>query len=134
MDSGFTDRVFFDTIMAMQYAVIETGGKQYKITKGQTVDVDSLNLESGESVNFDKVLLVVSDGSVEIGEPYVANASVAAKVIDAVKGEKVRAARFQAKSRQRRVTGFRPQFTRVEISDIKVGSNKQKETKKTKSE
>ncbi len=131
---GFTDRVFFDTIVPMQYAVIETGGKQYKITKGQVFDVDSLGLKAGDKVNFDKVLLLVSDGSVEIGMPYLAGAAVSAKVIDSVKGDKVRSARFQAKSRHRRVTGFRPQFTRVEISDIQVGSNTQKETKKTKSE
>lgn len=118
----------------MQYAVIESGGKQYKITKGQTLDVDSLNLDAGKTVNFDKVLLVVSDGNVDVGEPYLSNVSVTGKVVDSIKGDKVRAARFQAKSRQRRVTGFRPRFTRVEISDIKVGSSKQKEAKKTKSE
>lgn len=131
---GFTDRVFFDTIMPMQYAVIETGGKQYKITKGQTFDVDSLGLQAGDAVNFDKVLLFVSDGAVEVGTPYLTNAVVTGKVIDGLKGEKVRAARFQAKSRHRRVTGFRAQLTRVEVSDIQIGSSKQKETKKTKSE
>lgn len=118
----------------MQYAVIETGGKQYKITKGQVLDVDSLNLEAGENINFDKVLLVVSDGAVEVGAPYLANAAVTAKVVDSFKGDKIRVARFQAKSRYRRVTGFRPNLTKIEISDIQVGSNKQKETKKTKSE
>ena len=118
----------------MQYAVIETGGKQYKIIKGQVLDVDSLNLEAGENVNFDKVLLVVSDGSVEVGAPYLANATVAGKVVDSIKGDKIRVARFQAKSRHRRVTGFRARLTKIEISDIQVDSNKQKETKKSKSE
>jgi large subunit ribosomal protein L21 len=131
---GFTDRIFFDTIVPMQYAIIETGGKQYKITKGQTFDFDSLGLNAGDAVTFDKVLLHVTDGAVEIGMPYVAGAVVSGKVVDNLQGEKVRAARFQAKSRHRRVTGFRAQLTRVEISDIKVSSSKQKETKKAKSE
>lgn len=121
---GFTDRDFFDTIMPMQYAVIETGGKQYKITKGQTFDVDNLGLQAGDLVNFDKVLLFVSDSSVEVGTPYLPGAVVAGKVVDTLKGKKVRAARFQAKSRHRRVTGFRAMLSRVEISDIQVGSNK----------
>lgn len=127
---GFTDHVFFDTIMAMQYAVIETGGKQYKITKGQVLDVDSLNLEAGENVNFDKVLLVVSDGAVDVGAPYLANAAVSAKVVESLKGDKLRISRFKAKTRNRKVTGFRPKLTKVEISDIKVGSSSQKEAKK----
>jgi large subunit ribosomal protein L21 len=131
---GFTDRVFFDTIMPMQYAVIETGGKQYKITKGQTFDVDSLGLNTGDPVTFDKVLLLVSEGSVEVGMPYLAGAIVSGKVVDNLKGDKIRAARFQAKSRHRRVTGFRAHLSRIEISDIQVTSNKPKETKKAKSE
>ena len=118
----------------MQYAVIETGGKQYKINKGEIVDVDNLNLEQGNTITFDKVLLVVSDGAVEIGMPYVENATVAARVVDSIKGEKVRSARYRAKSHYRRVTGFRPNHTRIEISDIKVDTKKQKETKKAKKE
>jgi large subunit ribosomal protein L21 len=131
---GFTTEVFFDTIVPMQYAIIETGGKQYKITKGQTFDVDNLGLNAGDSVNFDKVLLFVSDGAVEIGMPYVAGAVVSGKIVENLQGEKVRAARFQAKSRHRRVTGFRAQLSRVEVSDINVSSSKQKESKKAKSE
>ena len=118
----------------MQYAVIETGGKQYKIIKGQSFDVDNLDLKSGDTVQFDKVLLHVSDGTIDIGTPYLPGAIVAGKVVQEVKGDKVRAARFQAKSRHRRVTGFRARLTRVEISDIQVDSNKQKATKKAKSD
>jgi large subunit ribosomal protein L21 len=115
----------------MQYAVIETGGKQYKITNGDVLEVDRLNVKAGESIALDKVLLTVNDGSVEIGAPYLEGVTVSAKVVDNFRGEKIRAARFRAKSNYHRVTGFRAELTRLEISDIQVGSKKQKESKKT---
>lgn len=115
----------------MSYAVIETGGKQYKITNGATVTVDSLGLKEGENVTFDKVLLMVTDKGVEVGAPYLANIKLTGKVVDNVKGDKVRAERFRAKSHYHRVTGFRAQMTRVVFDDILTDSKKQKETKKS---
>lgn len=115
----------------MQYAVIETGGKQYKISSGDVLEVDRLNVKAGDSVMLDKVLLMVKDGIVEIGAPYLEGVSVAAKVVDNFRGEKVRAARFRAKSHYHRVTGFRAELTRLEISDIQTGSKQQKEPKKS---
>ena len=115
----------------MQYAVIETGGKQYKIMSGDVLEVDRINAKAGDAVILDKVLLVVNDGNVEIGAPYLEGVKVSAKVVDNIRGEKIRAARFRAKSRHRRVTGFRAELTRLEISDIQTGSKQQKEPKKT---
>lgn len=118
----------------MNYAVIETGGKQYKITQGETLDIDRLDVEKGAALTFDKVLLVVSDTGLELGSPYVANAMVTATVVDNIKGEKVRAARFRAKSHYHRVSGFRPQHTRIAIGEIQMGAKKEKVAKKVKSE
>ncbi len=118
----------------MNYAVIETGGKQYRISEGQTLDVDNLNLSEGDSVTFDKVLLYVNNGNVVVGTPYLSNVTVRASVVENRKGEKVIAARFKAKSNYHRVSGFRPYLTRVTISDIKLTDKKEKETKKANNE
>lgn len=102
----------------MQYAVIESGGKQYTINTGDTISIQNLNKEVGEAVSFDKVLLVVNDGKVSLGTPYVANAVVDAKVVGNKKGEKIFVAKFKAKSKYRRYNGHRQAHTQVEIAKI----------------
>ncbi len=101
----------------MEYAVIETGGKQYRVAPGQIIEVDKLEASNG-SVSFENVLLYVSDAGVQIGKPYLVNMSVAGKVLKSGKGDKIRVARFTAKSRHRRVVGFRPQITTVQIEKV----------------
>jgi large subunit ribosomal protein L21 len=102
----------------MEYAVVESGGKQYKVRSGEIISIDRA-VGVKESLIFDKVLLYVNDGEVKIGAPYVGNVSVTAKVIaPAVLGKKVRVGRFTAKSRHRRVVGFRPVTTQVQIEKI----------------
>lgn len=103
----------------MQYAVIETGGKQYKVNVGDSLSVESLGLEVGKNVSFEKVMLLVSDGKVEIGVPYLENVEVIGKVTDNKKGEKIRVAKFKAKSRYRRVMGHRQHLSQVLIEAIK---------------
>lgn len=104
----------------MNYAVIQTGGKQYKVEKGTTLVVDKLNdLKEGSDTTFDKVLLFVEEGKVTLGKPFVAGAVVVAKVIaEDFKGEKIRVAKFLAKSRYRKVMGHRSRLSKVEISSI----------------
>ncbi len=111
----------------MKYAVFASGGKQYKVTEGQTVDLEKLAVQAGESVNFDNVLLYVSDGAVKIGQPQLDDVTVTAKVVDQVKGDKIRVAKFKAKARYRKVIGHRQHLTRVQIETIAAkGEKKQK--------
>jgi len=105
----------------MKYAIIQTGGKQYKVSEGDTVTVEKLENAVGQKVAFDQVLLLVN-GSVYIGQPYVAGVTVAGKVIDQVKGKKIRVAKFKAKARYRRVSGHRQQLTKVLIEKIEANS------------
>lgn len=109
----------------MKYVVIETGGKQYKVMPGATIDIQGHgSTKKGEEISFDKVLLHTSDGVVQVGSPYLENVDVKAKVIDHVRGKKVRVARFKAKSRHRRVYGHRDQIARVAIESIEIKSPK----------
>jgi large subunit ribosomal protein L21 len=102
----------------MEFAVIATGGKQYRVKKGQILRVEKLGVEEGQTVTFDKVLLI--EGSdVKIGTPEVKGASVSAKVTKAGKGKKVEVIKYKAKSRYYKKRGHRQPFTEVSITDIK---------------
>jgi len=102
----------------MKYAVIASGGKQYKVTEGQVLEVDKIKAEPGSNYAFDKVLLSVDGDTVNVGAPYLANIAVMAKVLEQIKGDKVRVAKFKAKVRYRKVQGFRAQLTRVEVTSL----------------
>ena len=103
-----------------QYAIISWGGQQYRVAAGEEIDVLGLgDKKEGEKVSFDEVLLV-KNKEVKIGQPLVAKANVEAEVLNQFRGEKVRAATYRAKSRYRRVKGFRPDLTRVKIVSINV--------------
>ena len=115
----------------MEYVVIEVGGKQYRVVPGQILDVDSLKGEKGQ-VSFDKVLLHVTGESVAIGKPYLTNVVVTAKVVNDFRGKKLRVARFTAKSRHRRVVGFRAALTRIQIDKITNGTKTAEKPAKTK--
>lgn len=102
----------------MEYVVFRTGGKQHKVSKGDIIEVDKLPNEKDKEVLFSDVLLSVSNGRTKIGKPRVEGVKVKARVLDQIKGEKIRVAKFKAKVRYRRVIGFRPRFTRLQIEDI----------------
>lgn len=102
----------------MKYAVIRTGGKQYRVAEGDKIEVDKLEIEKGESFTFDEVLLLVDGEKVKVGQPLVKGVKVKAKVVDQIKGKKIRVATFKAKSRYRRVKGFRSRLTKVKIGKI----------------
>lgn len=105
----------------MEYAVIRTGGKQYRVKPGDVIEVDKLPVLKDQSITFDDVLLWVLDGQVKVGTPIVSDVKVKAKVLDQKKGEKIRIAKFKAKVRYRRVMGFRAQLTRIQIEKIESG-------------
>jgi large subunit ribosomal protein L21 len=99
------------------YAIVETGGKQYKVTAGQVLDVELLPQQSGEQVELDRVLMVVDGKNVTVGTPVVKGAAVKATVTDRVKGDKVRIFKYTGK-RYRRRLGHRQQYTRLQIDEI----------------
>jgi large subunit ribosomal protein L21 len=102
----------------MEYAIIQSGGKQYKATVGRILEIDKINAESGNTHTFESVLLYVNDGDSKIGHPLLNDISVTGKILDQIKGEKIRVAKFKAKARYRRVQGHRQQLTRVQITGI----------------
>lgn len=115
----------------MQYAVIKSGGKQYKVNVGDTLELDKLTVEK-DKIIFDEVLLLVADGKVTVGKPSIKGALVEATLLEQKKGEKIRVARFKAKSRYRKVTGFRAHLSVVKIDKINYGSKSvSKKTDKT---
>lgn len=101
----------------MEYVVFETGGKQYRVKVGDIIEIDQINGSNG-SISFDKILLQVTLGEVKIGKPYLQGVSLSAKILGNFRGEKIRVARFKAKSRYRRVRGFRSAKTRIQIEKI----------------
>ena len=100
------------------YAVIETGGKQYRVEVGTELEVELLEAGPGESVAFDRVLLVADGDAASIGRPVVANASVAAEVVRRERGEKLISFKYRPKARRRVKKGHRQELTRIRISDI----------------
>ncbi|OGY99462.1 MAG: 50S ribosomal protein L21 [Candidatus Liptonbacteria bacterium RIFCSPLOWO2_01_FULL_52_25] len=100
------------------FAIIETGGKQYRVSAGTKVKVERLDVQPGESVSFDKVLLRVDGEKVKIGTPYISGASVAAKVSREGRDRKVIVFKYHSKTRQRKKKGHRQPFTEVEVVSI----------------
>jgi len=102
------------------YAVIETGGKQYKVIEGQTIEVEKLPQEVGETVELDRVLLVVDDDKVVTGTPTVEGAKVSATVILQARRRKVIVFKYKTRERYRRKKGHRQAFTRLRIGEIRA--------------
>lgn len=100
------------------YAIIQTGGKQYRVSEGDVVSIEKLTAAEGEEVVFDQVLTVVADGDVKIGKPVLEGAKVTAKVVEHGKGEKILVFKYKAKSNYRKRQGHRQPYTKVEISKI----------------
>lgn len=113
----------------MEYAIVKTGGKQYKVSDGSIIEIDRLDEEKDKEVILDKVLLWVYDGQVKIGKPNLSNVKIKTRVIDNIKGDKIKVAKFKAKARYRRMMGFRPHITRLEIKKIEASSSNVKSIK-----
>ncbi len=102
------------------YAIVKTGGKQYKVAEGDTIFVEKLEADEGESVVFDQVLTVVNDADVKIGRPMVDGAKVTGKVMAHGKGKKILVFKYKAKSNYRKRQGHRQPFTKVVIEKIEA--------------
>jgi large subunit ribosomal protein L21 len=100
------------------YAIVETGGKQYRVKPGDTVAVEKLAGEPGEILDLNQVLLVAGEGEPHVGSPGVAGAVVRAEVVSQFRGDKIIIFRYKSKVRYRRKTGHRQSLTRLLITDI----------------
>lgn len=107
-------------VLHTMYAVIETGGKQYRVSPGQTVEVELLPAEPGSSVALDRVLLVSADGKTLVGQPTVPGASVVATVAREGRGKKIVVFKYKSKKRYRRTQGHRQDYTYLMITDIQA--------------
>jgi large subunit ribosomal protein L21 len=107
--------------MKIMYAIVETGGKQYKVSSGDTMKVDKLTEESGSAVTLDKVLAIIDDKKSKLGKPYVKGAEVKAEVIGAVKGDKVIVHKQRPRKVYRKTNGHRQQYTALKINEIVIG-------------
>ena len=111
-DSAFESEVLF------VFAVIETGGKQYKVTEGDVVFVEKLDVSEGETVTFDKVLAVSSGENFSAGAPYVEGATVTANVVKNGKAKKIHVLKYKAKKNEKKKIGHRQPYTKVQITAI----------------
>ncbi|MEJ6564804.1 MAG: 50S ribosomal protein L21 [Burkholderiales bacterium] len=100
------------------YAVIKTGGKQYKVATGEKLKIETLGAEVGENIALDQVLMVVDGANVSIGTPTLAGASVAATVLGHGRGKKVKIFKLRRRKHYKRQQGHRQNFTEVVIGDI----------------
>jgi large subunit ribosomal protein L21 len=104
--------------MANDFAVIETGGKQYRVSAGTKVKVEKLDVNAGDKVIFDTVLLTSMGDVVKVGAPYVAGAKTEAKVLGDGKGKKVIVFKYHSKTRARKKKGHKQEYTELEITKI----------------
>ncbi|MHB1158771.1 MAG: 50S ribosomal protein L21 [Chloroflexota bacterium] len=100
------------------YAVVEAGGKQYKVEVGQTVDVEHIAAEIGDTVELGRVLMVSTDEGLRLGNPVLAGAKVTGSVVQHGRGKKIIVFRYKPKTRYRKKTGHRQSFTRVAVQNI----------------
>lgn len=105
----------------MKYAVIKTGGKQYKVAEGDIIEVERLPIVPDDTITFPEVLLYTAEGVSLIGQPLLDGVTVSGKVLANMRGEKIRVAKFKAKARYRRVTGHRQELTQIRIDSITDG-------------
>ena len=103
------------------YAIIRTGGKQFRAEPGQTIKVPSLKAEVGDSITFDEVLVAQTDDSVKVGTPVVDGATVTGEVVEHGKGKKVIVFKWKRRKNYRRKQGHRQKFTAVRIDEIQAG-------------
>ena len=117
------------------YAVVMTGGKQYRVSAGDKIRVEKLNAEAGSTVSLDKVLVIGGEGETMVGAPYVEGASVEAEVVENGKADKVIIFKYKAKKDYRKKQGHRQPYTELKINGISVnGAKKSKAAEAPKTE
>ena len=104
------------------YAVIETGGKQYKVELGSELEVELLDVEPGQEINLERVLLVGDGQTTAVGQPIVADAAVSARVLRQDRGEKTISFKYRPKARRRVKKGHRQELTVLKITEVRLGS------------
>ena len=102
------------------YAVLETGSKQYRVSTGDTLEIERLAVDAGQPITFDRVLMVNNDGKVIVGSPTVTSASVVADVVEHIRGEKKIAYKMKRRKGYRKTIGHRQELTVVKIKEIKA--------------
>ncbi len=113
------------------YAIIESGGKQYRVTPGQTIDVERLDIAEGDTVELDKVLLIADGEQLTVGSPTIDGAMVVATSKGEAKGKKVVVFKYKPKVRYRKKTGHRQLYTRLAIDKISQPGTETEKPKKT---
>ena len=108
----------------MAYAIIKTGGRQYRVAEGDTIDVDLLDVEAGKTATFGDVLMYSDSGKLTHGDPLISGAKVTAEVIEERKDKKVIAFKFKRRKGYHRTVGHRRKLSRVKIKSISVGVKK----------
>ena len=99
------------------FAVIETGGKQYKVSEGDVIFVEKLGVEDGAEYTFDKVLAIGAD-TLTVGAPYIAGATVSATVVNSGRGKKIYVLKYKSKKNEKKKIGHRQDYTKVQINKI----------------
>ena len=102
------------------FAVIETGGKQYKVQEGDVLFIEKIDAEAESTVKFDKVLAISDDAGFKVGAPLIDGASVDAKVIKQGKGKKIYVLKYKPKKNEKKKMGHRQLYTKVEITKIEA--------------
>jgi large subunit ribosomal protein L21 len=115
----------------MAYAIIKTGGHQYRVAEGDTIDVDLLDLEAGKQATFGDVLMYADGDKLTHGDPLISGAKVTGEVVEQRKDKKVIAFKFKRRKGYHRTVGHRRKLTRVKIKSISVGAKKTTAAKKT---
>jgi large subunit ribosomal protein L21 len=108
----------------MAYAIIKTGGRQYRVAEGETIDVDLLEVEAGKTATFGQVLMYADGNKLTHGDPLISGAKVTAEVIEQRKDKKVIAFKFKRRKGYHRTVGHRRKLTRVKIKSISIGAKK----------
>jgi len=108
------------------FAVIKTGGKQYRVQKGEILDIEKLDVKEGKKVSFEQVLLIETDGKIQVGTPYLKDTLVKAEVLDNFKDKKVIVFKKKRRKQYKRKIGHRQELTRIKIGEILTGKAKEK--------
>ena len=112
----------------MDFAIIETGGKQYKVVPEKPLEIEKIDGKAGDTIGFDKVLLIADGENVEIGTPYLEGKTIDLEIVEQKRGKKIRILRFKAKSRHRRRQGHRQSLSKVALSSNKKTTPAPKKT------